>query len=54
MNRETRTRSVHPPRHYGYTHNDAHAAFLEVDAPVEIDLEAAIGVDGLLGMEERT
>ena len=52
MNGETRAPSVHPSRHYGYTHNDAHAAFLEVDAPVEIDLEAAIGVDGLHGRED--
>ena len=28
MNKEMRARSVHPSRHYGYTHHDAHAALL--------------------------
>ena len=28
MNKEMRARSVHPSRHYGYTHHDAHAAVL--------------------------
>ena len=60
MNKEMRARSVHPSRHYGYTHHDAHAAILSksmrrsrstFEAVIRPRLDRQLGALGETGCE---